>query len=211
MEALRAAAASNFAMSKSVCQHRLNLNSRSSLSTSSSKSLLSGLVSSNPSFSVRRASRHSSERKKSESGDLKDRKSKENSPSFRGSPSERRARSPTSPTNDQDPADFFEAVAEGDVDLVVEFIHKGFNVDSVDDEGNSALLFAAEGEPLIVEALLEAGCNINHQNANGVTALMRAIKCARARVPKVSLARKQSDAEMPACCLPFVQTRMRLS
>ena len=118
---------------------------------------------------------------------MKDRKSKENSPSFKGSskgsPGDGRARSPTSPTNDQDPADFFEAVAEGDVDLVTEFIQQGFNVDSVDDEGNTALLFAAEGEPLIVEALLEAGCNINHQNANGVTALMRAIKCVCARAP----------------------------
>ena len=43
-------------------------------------------------------------------------------------------------------------------------------------DGNTALMLAAEGEPQIVEALIEHGCDLNIQNSEGHTALMRAIQ-----------------------------------
>ena len=71
--------------------------------------------------------------------------------------------------------EFFNAVADGDSDLVDELIGRGVPVDSKDEEGNTALLYAAEGEPKLVESLLKAGCDVNHQNNEGLTALMRAV------------------------------------
>ena len=71
--------------------------------------------------------------------------------------------------------EFFNAVADGDSDLVDELIGRGVPVDSEDEEGNTALLYAAEGEPKLVESLLKAGCDVNHQNNEGLTALMRAV------------------------------------
>ena len=44
----------------------------------------------------------------------------------------------------------------------------------MEQEGNTALLYAAEGEPKLVESLLKAGCDVNHQNNEGLTALMHA-------------------------------------
>jgi hypothetical protein len=49
----------------------------------------------------------------------------------------------------------------------------GVPVDSLDDDENTPLIIAAEGEDLIVELLLERGADIDKQNRNGVTALVR--------------------------------------
>ena len=76
---------------------------------------------------------------------------------------------------------FFRAVIEGDCELVLELLSKGVPVDAADSDGNTALIFAAEGEPQIVDALLRAGCQVNHQNTEGLSALMCSIDCARAR------------------------------
>ena len=75
-----------------------------------------------------------------------------------------------------DPSEFHDAVYEGDIDLVEEMIASGVPCDVVDGDGNTALLLAAEGEPLIVDALIKAGCNVNHQNEEGATALMSAVR-----------------------------------
>ena len=45
----------------------------------------------------------------------------------------------------------------------------GVPVDSTDDDQNTPLIIAAEGEELIVETLLERGAAIDKQNRNGVT------------------------------------------
>lgn len=75
----------------------------------------------------------------------------------------------------------FDAVAEGDSELVDELIAMKVPINVPDGDGNTPLLLAAEGEPQIVQALISAGSDVNHQNSEGLTALMRAISCARAR------------------------------
>merc|ERR1719478_466198 len=59
---------------------------------------------------------------------------------------------------------------------VIEHLDMGVPVDSTDDDQNTPLIIAAEGEELIVETLLERGAAIDKQNRNGVTALIAAVK-----------------------------------
>ena len=66
-------------------------------------------------------------------------------------------------------------------------------IDARDEDGNTALILAAEGEPQIVEVLIAAGCNLNLQNEAGVTALMRACECAHA----LALARRARATPTP--------------
>lgn len=73
-------------------------------------------------------------------------------------------------------ATLFNAVCCGDLDDVIKSLKEGVPVDSLDDDGNTALIIAAEGEPGIVEELLERGAKIDSQNHNGVTALIAAVK-----------------------------------
>lgn len=48
----------------------------------------------------------------------------------------------------------------------------GVDAGSIDDDSNTPLFFACEGEPDIVVLLLNAGCPIDHQNHRGRNALM---------------------------------------
>ena len=70
-----------------------------------------------------------------------------------------------------------DAVTEGDNQKVKEQLKSGAAVNLEDEDGNTALIFAAEEQPLIVETLIEAGAALDHQNKNGVCALMVAIRC----------------------------------
>ena len=54
---------------------------------------------------------------------------------------------------------------------VIEHLDMGVPVDSTDDDQNTPLIIAAEGEELIVETLLERGAAIDKQNRNGVTGM----------------------------------------
>ena len=108
-----------------------------------------------------------------------------NLPVVRRGASRRRASRETTPVApppqagaapDQLVQQFFDAVAEGDAEQVETMIAAGVDVGSIDEDGNTALLFAAEGEPQIVEVLLNAGVNVNAQNEGGLTALMRAVQ-----------------------------------
>jgi ankyrin repeat protein len=87
-------------------------------------------------------------------------------------------RSPTSvPLVTTGPSEFFEAIAEGDIDEVIAMLERGVPPDAKDDESNTGLILAAEGEPQIVEVLLETkACDVNHQNSSGTTALMQAVR-----------------------------------
>ena len=60
--------------------------------------------------------------------------------------------------------------------MVKAILKAGLEVDSRDDDSNTALIIAAEGEPAIVEMLIGAGASIDLQNKNGVTALIAAVK-----------------------------------
>ena len=89
----------------------------------------------------------------------------------------------------------WDAVAEGDSDLVDELLERGVAVNAVDDDGNTALLLASEGEPQIVEALIAAGANVNQQNNDGLTPLMLATRCeACALVPTCLCSRRRARA-----------------
>eukprot|EP00966_Prymnesium_polylepis_P020262 467110-Prymnesium_polylepis.1 len=72
--------------------------------------------------------------------------------------------------------ELFNAVTEGDVSTLCRLMTEGVPANATDDDGNTALILAAEGEPQCVEELLHAGCPIDHQNNLGLTALMIAVK-----------------------------------
>ena len=76
----------------------------------------------------------------------------------------------------KDVASLFNSISDGDVDQVLAILDAGVDVDSRDDDGNTPLILAAEGEHAIVEKLLERGANIDSQNRNGLTALIAAVK-----------------------------------
>lgn len=209
MTALREAAVTGFAlgqMSSSIAMHRLRLNSSSSCSMSP-QSRSTGT----PSYrisSTRRRSRESRESMGSADGDKEKRGGRRSSlreerrknSLLRSDHSvleqaaalaKRRISSTIMPalpddnefSNEEEMViAFFDAVAEGDADLVDELIERKVPVNATDEDGNTALILAAEGEPQIVEALIKAGANVNHQNEEGLTALLRAIACERARV-----------------------------
>lgn len=75
------------------------------------------------------------------------------------------------------------AVKEGDVDKVKELINKGVDVNTKDEDRNTALIYATDQTYsmytykdyiTIVKLLLEAGANVNLQNNHGRTALIMA-------------------------------------
>ena len=70
----------------------------------------------------------------------------------------------------------FEAVGDGDLETMVQLLDSGVPVDSLNGEGSTALIIAAEGEPACVEALLARQCPLNHRNKDGHTALIAATK-----------------------------------
>ena len=78
----------------------------------------------------------------------------------------------------QNVASLFDAVCRGDIEEVVAALNAGVPVDSADDDKNTPLIIAAEGEDGIVEELLKRGAHVDSQNNNGVTALVRGARSA---------------------------------
>lgn len=72
--------------------------------------------------------------------------------------------------------ELLDAVTDGDHDKVRALLKGGHAVNLEDEQGNTALIFAAESEPLILETLLQHGAAVDHQNKNGMSALMVAVK-----------------------------------
>ena len=70
----------------------------------------------------------------------------------------------------------FEAVLGGKPAKVQQLLEGGVPVDCLDDDGNTPLICAAEGDVLIVEELIRRAPDVNAMNKNGVTALMRAVR-----------------------------------
>ena len=71
-----------------------------------------------------------------------------------------------------DVASLFDGVTSGDIDAVTVCLEQGVPIDSLDDDSNTPLIIAAEGEPGILEMLIERGANVDLQNKHGVTALV---------------------------------------
>ena len=69
-----------------------------------------------------------------------------------------------------------DAIDSGDVDALAELISSGADLHAQDDEGNTALHAAAQGELACAAKLLELGANVNAQNGVGTTALIEAVK-----------------------------------
>ena len=69
-----------------------------------------------------------------------------------------------------------DAIDSGDVDALAELISSGADLHAQDEEGNTALHAAAQGELACAAKLLELGANVNAQNGVGTTALIEAVK-----------------------------------
>ncbi|WP_045737696.1 ankyrin repeat domain-containing protein [Xanthomonas sp. MUS 060] len=71
---------------------------------------------------------------------------------------------------------FFDAAREGRQDMLAEFIHAHYDLNTRDDKGYTALILAAyHGHQAAVEQLLRAGADPCAQDKRGNTALMGAI------------------------------------
>ena len=71
---------------------------------------------------------------------------------------------------------FFDAARAGRSDMLQEFVTAGYDLDTRDGKGYTALILAAyHGHPQAVELLLKAGANACAEDARGNTALMGAI------------------------------------
>lgn len=71
---------------------------------------------------------------------------------------------------------FFDAARAGRTDMLQEFIAAGYNLDTRDGKGYTALILAAyNGHPEAVDLLLKAGADACAEDQRGNTALMGAI------------------------------------
>ncbi|MDO9452107.1 MAG: ankyrin repeat domain-containing protein [Stagnimonas sp.] len=71
---------------------------------------------------------------------------------------------------------FFDAARAGRTDMLQEFITAGYDLDTRDGKGYTALILAAyNGHPEAVDLLLKAGANACAEDQRGNTALMGAI------------------------------------
>jgi ankyrin repeat protein len=69
--------------------------------------------------------------------------------------------------------DFIEAAKKGDVPLIIELINKGADIDALDKDGNTALMYAVRNNYVwLAKILIKAGIDVNAQDAVGRTALM---------------------------------------
>lgn len=88
------------------------------------------------------------------------------------------ASTPEIPANTQETLQqyYFDAARDGNMAMLNEFIHAGFNLNTADAKGHTALILSAyHGHKAMVERLLEAGANPCQQDISGNTALMGAI------------------------------------
>ena len=68
--------------------------------------------------------------------------------------------------------ELLEAVTEGNLPKVKQMLHEGYAVNAQDDDGNTALMFAAMGgHAAAIAALLAAGAEVEAKDNEGKTAL----------------------------------------
>ena len=85
--------------------------------------------------------------------------------------------------------DFLQAIENGDVPKVREFISAGVDINAEDDDGETALLTSSwSGNKEIVELLLANGADVNYEtDAYFYTALMRASGQGHTEIARLSL------------------------
>lgn len=85
------------------------------------------------------------------------------------------------------------AKKENQSDIVLYFISKGVNVNSIDKKGNTALMNAASGRDItLVKMLLDLGAKVNIVNTKGESALTQAVKSSTVEVISILLERGAS-------------------
>ncbi len=68
------------------------------------------------------------------------------------------------------------AAIDGNVEVVKKLVAKGANLDKQDNDGNTALIIAAQEEHIeVAKQLIEAGANLDIKDNNKDTALIRAV------------------------------------
>ena len=68
-------------------------------------------------------------------------------------------------------------IDEDNRSMLPEFLKRGLNVNLLDEDGSTPLMYAAHyGSPDMVRALIDAGADLNAKNKNGETALTIALK-----------------------------------
>lgn len=73
-------------------------------------------------------------------------------------------------------SDFIDLAKSGDIDSMERFISSGFDADSVDESGDTALIAASScGMRNVVLKLLSCGVDVDIKDANGLTAILRSI------------------------------------
>jgi ankyrin repeat protein len=70
---------------------------------------------------------------------------------------------------------FMDAISSGDIEAVQKFIDEKINVNITHAGVTPLMLAASKGHPAIVQAILQAGANINEKSDDGSTALHRAV------------------------------------
>lgn len=71
------------------------------------------------------------------------------------------------------PQEVMEAALYGKDETIDNALKQGYQTDTSDPEGRTALMYAAyNGQTNIVQKLIEAGADVNHQDNTGSTALM---------------------------------------
>lgn len=93
-----------------------------------------------------------------------------------GTATANKAAEPSSDTQGQLRALFFEAARDGRQDMLTEFVNARFDLNVQDDKGHTALILAAyHGQQAAVTQLLDAGADPCAKDLRGNTALMGAI------------------------------------
>ena len=104
------------------------------------------------------------------------------------------------------PADLPLAAASGDVDAIDKLLDLGFEVDSVDSQGASALIRAAgSGYAALVVRLLDAGADPGHAAYSGATCLSAAVAARREAVVRTLLQHEvDPDQRLPGGGTPLM-------
>jgi ankyrin repeat protein len=82
---------------------------------------------------------------------------------------------PPPPPTEEAITEFMQAADRGDTAVILASLNKGMPVNYKDADNNSALLYASfNGHAEAMQALLEAGADVNHHGMKGVTPLIMA-------------------------------------
>ena len=95
-------------------------------------------------------------------------------------------------------ADALSAALAGDVDALAAAIAGGADLESVDDELNTALHQAAHGEPGCLTLLIRAGAIVDSANSEGSTPLIEAVKYGDAACVRLLIAAGAAAAHRDA-------------